>query len=300
MHEIVEVVISVLFLIYHICESLVLCFIPRHLRYKDVEGELVLITGGGSGIGQLMAVEFAKRKCKLVIWDINTEGSEHTVKLVKAAGSQAWAYRVDVTNRQEVYEVAKQVKKEVGVVNILINNAGIVSGNMFMDIPDEKIIKTFDVNIMSHFWTMKAFLPDMKKINHGHVVSIASVAGISGVNRLSDYCASKFADVGLHESMLLEMESEGLDGVKFTCICPYFINTGMFTGVQSGLLPILEPSYVVEEIMAAILTNAEIKIMPRTLGFLLAVKGMIPVKAATKVLKAFKQTNAMDHFTGRK
>merc|ERR1719430_281601 len=127
MHEILEILLAFLYAIYCILESMVMWFVPRHLRFKDVQGEIVLITGGGSGIGQLMAVEFAKRKCKIVTWDINTGGNEKTVELVKAAGSKAWAYKVDVTNRNEVYDMAKQVKKEVGVVSILINNAGIVS-----------------------------------------------------------------------------------------------------------------------------------------------------------------------------
>lgn len=81
--------------------------------------------------------------------------------------------------------------------------------------------------------TLKAFLPGMVKRNHGHVVTIASGAGLFGVNRLLDYSASKFAAVGIDESLRIELTVEGKTGVKTTCVCPFYISTGMFEGVQT-------------------------------------------------------------------
>ena len=83
--------------------------------------------------------------------------------------------------------------------------AGIVSGTALLDTPDAKIMRTFDVNILAHFWTLKAFLPQMIERKLGHVVNVASLAGHSGINKLVDYCASKFAAVGLDEALRVEL-----------------------------------------------------------------------------------------------
>ena len=86
---------------------------------------------------------------------------------------------------------------------------------------------------MLSFQTVKCFLPSMKKRNHGHIVTIASIAGIVGCNNLVDYCASKFANVGFTESLTLEIFEEGLDRVHTTIVCPYYIDTGMFAGCKT-------------------------------------------------------------------
>jgi all-trans-retinol dehydrogenase (NAD+) len=135
-----------------------------------------------------------------------------------------------------------------------VNNAGIVSGKSLLEVDDARAELTVQVNTIAHFWTAKAFLPGMLKRNHGHVVSIASAAGIVGVAGLADYCASKFGAVGFNESLRLELRKLGTN-VKTTVVCPYYIDTGMFTGVQtkfSWLLPILQPSYVVSLIISSV------------------------------------------------
>jgi len=86
------------------------------------------------------------------------------------------------------------------------------------------------VNCTSHHYTVRQFLPDMLKQNKGHIVTIASVAGLTACSGLVDYCASKFGAVGFDESLRVEMKTLKKN-IKTTCICPYFINTGMFEGV---------------------------------------------------------------------
>ena len=81
--------------------------------------------------------------------------------------------------------------------------------------------------------TIKAFLPAMKAKNHGHRVTVASGAGLFGVNGLVDYCASKFGAVGTHQALTAEFHAQGFSGIHTTCVCPYFINTGMFDGVTT-------------------------------------------------------------------
>ena len=107
---------------------------------------------------------------------------------IKANGGTAYAYTVDLCNRIKIYEAAEKVKSDIGPITILINNAGIVSGTHLLGTSDEKIIRTFDVNVLAHFWTIKAFMPDMITLKKGHIVNIASLAGHSGMTKLVDYC----------------------------------------------------------------------------------------------------------------
>eukprot|EP00795_Rhopilema_esculentum_P008576 gene8576-14584_t len=234
---------------------------------KDVSNEVVLITGAGSGIGRLMAFRFAKLGATVVCSDINSSANQKTVEEIEEQNGKAYGIVFDCSNREEVYEAADKIRQAVGKVTILVNNAGIVTGKKFLQTPDDLAQKTFEVNTLAHFWTTKAFLPAMMEMDHGHIVSIASAAGLSGVNGLLDYCASKFGAVGFQESLHLELKALN-SNVQTTVVCPYFINTGMFDGAQTRfpwLLPIMEPEFVVDKIIDAVLHNQEFLLLPRFL-----------------------------------
>lgn len=287
---------SIFYGIYNVLCSLV----PKKFRVKNIEGQVVLVTGGGSGIGRLLCLKLAKKGARIVTWDVNKAGNEETLTQVTAAGGQCYIYTVDLCDRHAVYAAAAKVKQEVGKVDILVNNAGIVTGKNFMEAPDELIQKTFDVNILSHFWTTKAFLGDMMSTNKGHIVTIASVAGLAGVNKLADYCASKFAAVGFDESLRLELKVGGYTGVKTTAICPYYINTGMFEGVQSKLIPILKPEYVSDEIVDAILLDYYDLVLPRFCRYLILLKYFLPNRLLMLFGEMSGITCSMNDFVGRK
>jgi len=268
---------------------------------KSVEGEIVLITGGGSGIGRLMALKLAKLGAVIVTWDVNTKGNEETVSMIQKIGGTAFAYTVDITNRQKIYAAAEEVKQDVGTVSILINNAGIVSGSALLNTPDEKIIRTFDVNVLAHFWTIKSFMPDMILNKKGHIVNVASLAGHSGMSKLVDYCSSKFAAVGIDDALKVELKVQGHDEyIKTTVVCPYYISTGMFAGVQSKIIPILEPDHVAESAVQGIITNKPQVIVPWWCAFLITAKTMIPLNGFMYLSKVFGFNSSMDDFQGRK
>ena len=169
---------------------------------------------------------------------------------------------MNVTQRLEVEQAVEQAEREFGQIDILINNAGIVAGKRFLETPPEAMLRVMDVNAISHFWTNRAVLPGMIKRRNGHIVSIASIAGQVGVCGLVDYSASKFAAVsrvsravlppltnvlkfGINESIRMEMRynPQTRGRIHTTTVCPFYINTGMFDGVQSRfplLLPILD------------------------------------------------------------
>ncbi|MBF0120026.1 MAG: SDR family oxidoreductase [Desulfobacterales bacterium] len=268
---------------------------------KNLKSELVLITGGSSGIGRLMAHNFAKEGSEIIIWDINEIGMARVAKEIEKIGSKVWTYVCDVSNKNRVYELAAKIKKEVGKIDILVNNAGIVSGKPFLECSDDQIEKTMDINIMAHFWTVKSFLPEMIKSNHGHIVTIASAAGLVGVNSLSDYSASKFAAVGFDESIRMELKKKKIDGVKTTIVCPYYVNTGMFAGIKTKfdfLLPVLDEKDVAEKIIEAVKNDKPILQLPSIVN-LVPLFRILPVNIFDWIADFLGINSAMDEFTGR-
>ena len=261
-----------------------------------LRNQIVLITGGARGIGFLMAREAIAKGATVVLWDINAEGLKSAVERL---GASAHGYVVDITDRHAVYAAADVVREEVGVVDVLINNAGIVTGKSFLELPDEMIQRTFDVNAISLFWTARAFLPDMVKRNRGHVVTVASSAGLIGVATLADYCASKFAAVGFDESLRFEMKKYS-PGVRTTVICPFFIDTGMFDGAKSRfplVLPILKEQAVANRVINAIEKNRQRVFMPRILQPMLILKAL-PTDLLDSFVNFFGVSEAMDDFQG--
>lgn len=161
---------------------------------------------------------------------------------------------VDVSKRASIAECAQSAKATFGPVTILINNAGIVSGKTTLELTDAMIERTMHVNTISHLHTIREFLPDMIANKKGHIVSIASMAGLAGLAGLSDYCASKWGAIAIDESVRLELKKNGhYRYIKTTCICPYFIDTGMFEGAKKAFpMYILSPEETVTRIINAI------------------------------------------------
>ena len=145
-------------------------------------------------------------------------------------------FQLDVANRESIREVAQQTRdSSFGAVDILVNNAGLVQGKFVHEMNEQMASKVMVVNAESNWWTIREFLPAMMQRNSGHIVAIASIAGKVGCGGLADYNASKFAQYGFHEGLRIELKIQGKK-IPVTTICPFFINTGMFAGVNTGLL----------------------------------------------------------------
>ena len=265
-------------------------------------GKNVLITGSASGIGRLMAHKIAARGGNVILWDIDRPGLEALSDQLERWGYRAAAYhQCDLSDREEIEDTARQVLAEQGDVDILINNAGIVSGKPLLELSDDAIRRTFDINTLALFRTTRCFLPGMIGKGSGHIVTIASAGGLIGVPRMTDYSASKFAAVGFDESLRVELKRMGHRDIRTTVVCPYFINTGMFRGVKTRfpfLLPIMEPDDVARQIVGAIEKNKARLIMPPFVLSLFPTR-LLPPALFDQVVTFFGINHTMDEFKGR-
>ncbi|HVO23445.1 MAG TPA: SDR family oxidoreductase [Candidatus Margulisiibacteriota bacterium] len=268
---------------------------------SEIAGRHILITGGASGIGRLMAKRLAGLGGRISVWDIHRENLEKVIAELNAAGREpARGFPCDVARRENIYRVAAETTAAGGAVDMLINNAGVVTGQSILDLPDEKIEATFAINTLSLFWTAKAFLPQMIERGRGHIVTISSAAALIGVPKLSDYSASKWAAMGFDESLRAELRTLA-PAIRTTIVCPYYIDTGMFHGVKSRfpwLLPILSEDYVAGRIVSAIQRDKRRLMLP-ALVYSVPLMRVLPV-GVFDWLATFLGVNAsMDEFRGR-
>ncbi|QDP86353.1 SDR family oxidoreductase [Chryseobacterium sp. SNU WT5] len=267
----------------------------------DFKNKIVLITGGCSGIGKIMARKSLERGCqKLVIWDINEEGLSQTKEEFSKMGGEIFTFKIDVSSLDDIKVTAQRVRTEVGSVDILINNAGIVVGKYFHEHTHEQIDKSISINTTALMHTTLEFLPGMIEKNSGAICNIASSAGLISNPKMSVYASSKWAVIGWGDSVRLEMNQVNKK-VSVTTIMPFFINTGMFDGVKSKVLPILEPEKTSERIMNAIEKETKMLAMPLPYWFIRLSQGLLPIPAFDWVMKnVFGVYDTMKEFTGRK
>lgn len=270
----------------------------------------MLITGGASGIGRIMGrICLEKGASNLIVWDINqanidkTEAELSDVKPAEAGVSkgQIHSYIVNVSDPQAIKSAYEKVKSEVGEVDILVNCAGIVRGNNTFDKQTvQDIDLTMDINANAPMYVALAVLPDMLRRDRGHICNIASAAGMLGVPKLSVYCASKWAVIGWTESMRVELK-QARSHVRVTSVAPYFINTGMFDGVNSKVFPILDPEKTAAKIIRAVEAGKAFRGIPFAYHFIRIWQGLLPNFLFDFIFgKVFGVYSVMDHFTGRR
>lgn len=253
----------------------------------DLAGARILITGAASGMGRLLARRVAERGARVVAWDLDGAMAGLDVERADVC---------DVSDRAAVAELAR----EVGPVDVLVNNAGVVSGRPLLELADEQIERTFAVNALALFWTTRAFLPAMIERRRGHVVTIASAAGLVATPRLSDYAASKHAAVAFDEALRMELRRDA-PWIRTTVVCPFYVSTGMFTGARSRfarLLPIVEPEAAVDRIVRAIERDERRIFIPPVVRLLPPLR-VLPVGIFDRLMDALGVTSSMDNFVGR-
>lgn len=212
----------------------------------ELKGKLALITGGARGIGRATAAELLRAGARVAICDIDLQIAERTANELSPRGDVS-AYHLDVTDQAEFNRAVAQIEAEKGPIDILINNAGIMSLGAFLEHEEANDRKQFEINVFGVMHGMRAVLPRMRTRGAGHIVNVASLAGRVGIPNAAGYTASKFAVIGMTESVRNELKGSG---IGFTYVMPYLVNTDLTAGTKALFWPpIVEPEDVAKALV---------------------------------------------------
>ncbi|MEU1983704.1 SDR family oxidoreductase [Nocardia sp. NPDC019395] len=211
-------------------------------RTHSIRGKVVVITGGARGIGLATALALAKLGAKIAIGDID----EKTVKESGTDHDFDHYARLDVTDQQSFTTFLDDVERELGPIDVLINNAGIMPTGRLVEEPDQITRRILDINVYGVILGSKIALTRMLERKHGHIINIASLAGETHIPGLATYNASKHAVLGFTDTLREEYRGTG---VAFSSVLPTLTNTDLGSGVPAPKgLPAAEP----EDIAAAV------------------------------------------------
>jgi NAD(P)-dependent dehydrogenase (short-subunit alcohol dehydrogenase family) len=260
----------------------------------------VLITGGGSGIGRCLALRFAQEGAEVHVADLDFESAAGVARAIASSGGRAKAWKLDVTSPAEIADVRRRILGEAAPPDVLVNNAGVVHGGAFLDVPIDRHRATFDVNALAVVAVTHAFLPDLLERPEAHIVNIASAAAFTGLPFGASYAASKWAALGFSESIRLELREQRQGHVRVTAVCPGYVNTGMFDGARAlRLTRILKPERVADLTVRAVLANREMVMTPWVVHLGPMLRGILPRPVFDWTARLFGAQSSMAQWKGR-
>uniref|UniRef100_A0A0K0EJF9 SDR family NAD(P)-dependent oxidoreductase n=1 Tax=Strongyloides stercoralis TaxID=6248 RepID=A0A0K0EJF9_STRER len=271
--------------------------VPRFflIKRKNVNGQIVLITGGAMGIGKSIAKKMAlEEKCKVVILDINEKEGLKTQEEIIANGGVVYFYKCNVTNSNDLNDVKKDILKnpDLGKVDILICNAAVLKIGELKDLTENDYKLNNDINILGYILTTKIFIKEMMEINRGQIVFLGSICSFYGDYCGTAYCTAKFAIRGFMESLRVELVEGGYDNIITTIIHPYFVKTSFVTDQIkdpfSTFFDVISVDECVEKIIDGILKERfEVFIPGRLSTFCYHMKCFQTVSTFKKAIKFF-------------
>jgi NADP-dependent 3-hydroxy acid dehydrogenase YdfG len=263
---------------------------------KSLNGKVVAITGGARGIGKSTAAALTCAGARVAIGDLDAELAERTAEEL---GDSVRAYELDVTSRPSFARFLDAVERDLGPLDVLVNNAGIMPLGPFVEESDATAVRQIDINVHGVLFGMKEALPRMLARGGGHVVNIASAAGKGGFPNAATYCATKHAVVGVSEAARAELRDSG---VEISCVMPALVNTELGSGVEAGrAVKKLEPEEVADAIVEALRVPRFEVFVPKSVGPISKAMGLLPRagrEAVARFLKADRILVEVD--TGRR
>ena len=212
------------------------------------QGQRVVITGAGSGLGRELALCYAASGARLALADINETAARETLALVREAGGQGFAQRCDVRDFSQLAALAQTCAEQFAGMDVLINNAGVASGGMFWDLSLEDWEWQISINLMGVVKGCKAFMPMLLEQKSGLIINIASMAALMQAPGMSNYNVAKAGVVALSESLLCELKPLG---ISVSVVCPSFFQTNLLDSFRG-------PSSQEKSAIARLLENSPI------------------------------------------
>jgi NADP-dependent 3-hydroxy acid dehydrogenase YdfG len=247
-----------------------------------LNGKVVAITGAARGIGLATAKACAARGMKVAIGDLDLAEAQRAAEGVPGAVALA----LDVTDRDSFEAFLDGAEAQLGPVDVLINNAGIMQIGPFLDEDDATAVRQVDINVHGVLHGMKLVLPRFKRRGTGHLINIASMAGKTGFPGGATYSGTKFFVYGVSEAVRAELRGTS---IEVSCVMPVVVNTELAGGLQrsrgSGLI---EPEDVAAEIVAALERPRFDVPVPRSMGRVVQITGVLPRGAREAIGRAFK------------
>ena len=200
-------------------------------------GKMALVTGGGSGIGRAIALAFAAEGAKVAVMGRRVEKLARVVEEIRKAGGSAFAVTGDVAKAADADRVVRETVEKLGGLNVLVNNAGMLSVATVETVPEEEWDRVMTVNVKGPFLMSRAALPEMRKAGGGSIVNVGSILGLIAMKDRAAYCASKGAVTLLTKAMAMD---HAHDKIRVNCICPSLVETelvaGLFASVEGAAL----------------------------------------------------------------
>jgi NADP-dependent 3-hydroxy acid dehydrogenase YdfG len=247
---------------------------------RNLTGQVAAITGGARGIGRATAEAFIRQGMKVAIGDLDLEEAERTAD---ALGAGTIALRLDVTDRDSFASFLDEAESRLGPVDVLVNNAGIMPIGLFEDEDDASTIRQVDINVHGVVTGTKLAIARMKPRRHGHIVNIASIAGLAPGKGVATYVGTKHFVVGLSESVRLELKDTGVD---VSTICPAPVQTELFSGIDAGkTLEPIRPDEVADAIVGALQVPDGVTVVPKKLGRIIKFTSLLPRRAQEGMAK---------------
>lgn len=287
-------------------------------REVDLSEEVIVITGGASGLGLLIAEVYGMRGATVAVLDV--------AEMENGEARGVTYYKCDVTDKDQVARVAAEIERDVhpphpppplleamylltpallqlGTPTVLINNAAIVIGKPLLDLTFPEIERSISTNLLSHFYTLKTFLPAMtRNESGGTIVTVSSVIGTVGAAQLTDYAACKAGISALHRSLAAELR-QSHPKIRTVLVTPGQLSTPLFYGVQTPnrfIAPVVEPVDVAKEIIAAIDHGKNAAIGMPLYARWIDWYHVLPVALQVIARRLAQVDRAMDTFVGRK
>ncbi|HSQ00312.1 MAG TPA: SDR family NAD(P)-dependent oxidoreductase [Candidatus Dormibacteraeota bacterium] len=201
-----------------------------------LQDRVAVVTGGGSGIGRAICLEFAREGARVAVMSNVKPEADAVAEEVRALGRDGKAYAVDVTDAPTVKQVADEIHRTFGRADVLVTSAGVMGERTFLtNTSDEGWRRTIEVNLNATFYCIKSFLPKMMEQKSGRIITISSTSGKLPAAMNADYAASKHGVIGLTKALALELGLLRMDGITANAICPGSVATPMISAITEHM-----------------------------------------------------------------